>query len=137
MIYLRNALTTLVVMFSLALGAHADRSVEPREIYGRLLAPCCWSQTLDIHDSELATQLRVEIAEWLRHVRSGDRGRHGSAFGERVRAVPRARDPRQSGRGTARRGRCAARSRARTRRIAAALSMLRKIDRRDAGRSGR
>jgi cytochrome c-type biogenesis protein CcmH len=31
-------------------------------IEAELLAPCCWTQTLDIHDSEIARQLRGEIA---------------------------------------------------------------------------
>lgn len=72
--------------------------VNAEEVYDRLLAPCCWNQTLDIHDSPVATSLRVEIAERL------SRGEDGFAieddlagrFGERIRAVPRGRDPRQT-----------------------------------------
>jgi cytochrome c-type biogenesis protein CcmH len=96
--HLRNALLTLAVTFSLTLAAHAEHHVESREIYGRLLAPCCWNQTLDIHDSELATQLRGEIADRLEHgeVALGIEDDMALRFGERVRAVPRARDPRQS-----------------------------------------
>jgi cytochrome c-type biogenesis protein CcmH len=78
--------------------AHAEHAAHADELYGRLIAPCCWNQTLDIHDSEIATQLRVEIAERL------SRGELALAieddlagrFGERIRAVPRAKDPRQS-----------------------------------------
>jgi cytochrome c-type biogenesis protein CcmH len=96
--HLRNALLTLGVIFLLSLVAHADRGTDPREVYGRLIAPCCWNQTLDIHDSEISTQLRVEIAERLKQgetslVIEDDLARR---FGERIRAVPRARDPRQS-----------------------------------------
>jgi len=64
----------------------------------RLLAPCCWLQTLDIHESELATSLRAEIRERLL------RGEPGAAieddlasrYGERIRAVPRGHDPRSA-----------------------------------------
>lgn len=66
-------------------------------LYERILVPCCWTQTLDVHESELSDQLRDEIAERL------DSGESAlvieddlaSRFGERVRAVPRGRDPRQ------------------------------------------
>jgi cytochrome c-type biogenesis protein CcmH len=33
---------------------------------GRLLAPCCWNQTLDIHSSEVSNGLRREIRTRLR-----------------------------------------------------------------------
>jgi cytochrome c-type biogenesis protein CcmH len=96
--HLRNALVTLSVTWLLALGALAEHSIEPRELYGRLIAPCCWNQTLDIHDSELATQLRVEIAERLarREPELSIEDDLARRFGERIRAVPRAQDPRQS-----------------------------------------
>lgn len=32
-----------------------------RAIEGRLMAPCCWAQTLDVHESEIALDLRHEI----------------------------------------------------------------------------
>lgn len=57
---------------------------------GRLLAPCCWSQTLDVHNSEPALDLRREIRTRL------GRGESAAAieadivdrYGERIRAVP-------------------------------------------------
>jgi len=72
-------------------------SDDPRELYERVLAPCCWTQTLDVHESELADQLRNEIVARLA---TGERGSAieddlARRFGERVRAVPRGRDPRQ------------------------------------------
>ncbi len=33
---------------------------------GRLLAPCCWTQTLDIHGSPIANELRREIRHRLK-----------------------------------------------------------------------
>lgn len=57
---------------------------------GRLLAPCCWNQTLDIHGSELSTSLRREIRTRLR---AGETVEAIEAdmvvrYGERIRAVP-------------------------------------------------
>lgn len=69
-----------------------------RQVYERLIAPCCWTQTLDIHDSDVATELRVEIVHRLRQgeppaaIESDLAGR----YGERIRAVPAGRDPRQT-----------------------------------------
>ncbi|HEX5659774.1 MAG TPA: cytochrome c-type biogenesis protein CcmH [Polyangiales bacterium] len=89
---------TLVVTLLLAFAARADRGDAADEVYGRLIAPCCWNQTLDIHDSEIATQLRVEIAERLQRGEASlsIEDDMASRFGERIRAVPRAQDPRQS-----------------------------------------
>ncbi len=57
---------------------------------GRLLAPCCWNQTLDIHGSEISNGLRREIR---RRLRAGEtvaaiEADLVSRYGERIRAVP-------------------------------------------------
>ncbi|MFN9942632.1 MAG: cytochrome c-type biogenesis protein CcmH, partial [bacterium] len=88
------ALPTLGVACAQAEPSQAPASASIR-VQRRLLAPCCWNQTLDIHESELATALRAEISDRIR------RGEHGDAverdmvarYGERVRATPRGRDP--------------------------------------------
>jgi cytochrome c-type biogenesis protein CcmH len=71
-------------------GAHA--------VEGRLLAPCCWTQTLDIHESEPASALRTEIHERLQH---GERGAAieddlAARYGERIRAVNKGGDARNA-----------------------------------------
>lgn len=78
---------------STSAGRRNDRASELEQ---RLIAPCCWQQTLDVHESELSTALRIEIRERL------DGGETPAAieddfaarYGERVRAVPGAGDPR-------------------------------------------
>ena len=57
---------------------------------GRLLAPCCWAQTLDIHGSEIATALRREIRVRLKAGESADKIEASlvARYGERIRAVP-------------------------------------------------
>ena len=73
-------------------------TVSARALEGRLLAPCCWIQTLDVHESELATSLRAEIAQRLGRGESGEAIEDDLAarYGERIRAVPRGRDPRST-----------------------------------------
>ncbi len=36
-----------------------------RELFGRLVAPCCWNQTLDIHGGAAPDRLRAEIRSRL------------------------------------------------------------------------
>jgi cytochrome c-type biogenesis protein CcmH len=57
---------------------------------GRLLAPCCWAQTLDIHGSEIANALRREIRTRLKAGESADAIEASlvARYGERLRAVP-------------------------------------------------
>ena len=57
---------------------------------GRLLAPCCWAQTLDIHGSEIANALRREIRTRLKMGESADSIEASlvARYGERIRAVP-------------------------------------------------
>lgn len=71
---------------------------EAQEVFGRLLAPCCWAQTLDVHESDVASTLRSEIAARLlvgesTHAIEDDLA---ARYGERIRAVPRGRDTRTS-----------------------------------------
>jgi len=76
--------------------AHADQDANAfvqgeSTLESRLLAPCCWNQTLDVHESDLARSLRGEIRQRLQNGESSDSieadivGR----YGEKVRAVPK------------------------------------------------
>jgi cytochrome c-type biogenesis protein CcmH len=66
----RRGACALLLTVTLALVcavAHADAGAEHTQrrsalaLELRLLAPCCWVQTLDVHESELATALRSEM----------------------------------------------------------------------------
>jgi len=88
----------LLVLLFVAFGrtAHAEPAVSAAYVQGRLLAPCCWTQTLDIHESELATSLRAEV---VTRVAAGEPAAaieddFAARYGERIRAIPRGRDPR-------------------------------------------
>ena len=63
-------------------------------VESHLLAPCCWQQTLDVHDSEISRVLRAEVRERLAAGESSDAIEDSlvQRFGERMRAVPR-KDP--------------------------------------------
>jgi cytochrome c-type biogenesis protein CcmH len=61
-----------------------------REIEEGLLAPCCWTQTLDFHESELARALRQEIAQRVARGEASQSIRDNLAarYGEAIIAVP-------------------------------------------------
>ncbi len=97
------------LVFLVALGAASTASAEtpsspdalpPGEVAleGRLLAPCCWTQTLDVHESELAADLRAEIHTRLIRGERSDSVEDDlvSRYGERLRAVPKGSDSRKA-----------------------------------------
>ena len=57
---------------------------------GRLLAPCCWNQTIDIHSSEVANALRREIRTRLRNGETPDAIETDIVhrYGAKILAVP-------------------------------------------------
>ena len=76
----------------------SGRVAGARELEGRLIAPCCWTQTLDIHDSPIAEQLRAELSQRLS---AGEPAANieddfAARYGEAIRAVPRGEDPRMA-----------------------------------------
>lgn len=75
-------------------GAQTSDIVEnvpgAERLEGRLLAPCCWAQTLDIHGSEIANSLRREIRSRLKAGEQPEAIEQSlvARYGERMRAVP-------------------------------------------------
>ncbi len=59
-----------------------------RELLGRLVAPCCWTQTLDVHAGAAPDELRAEIRQRLRagEAASSIEADLVARHGERVRA---------------------------------------------------
>jgi len=90
----------LLCVSTLALSACARESRgggrSAQDMQERLWAPCCWTQTLDAHESELASTLRTEIDHRLQRGESSAAIEDDLAarYGARIRAVPRGKDPR-------------------------------------------
>ncbi len=57
---------------------------------GRIIAPCCWTQTIDIHGSPQSNDLRREIRQRLRAGEAADaiEASFVARFGPKVLAVP-------------------------------------------------
>jgi cytochrome c-type biogenesis protein CcmH len=60
------------------------------ELEGKIIAPCCWTQTIDIHGSPISTELRQEIRHRLTAGESADAIERSlvERFGPKILAVP-------------------------------------------------
>lgn len=60
-----------------------------QRLEGELIAPCCWTQTLDVHNSPLVSQLKSEIRQRLTAGESIDQVRASmvARYGSKVLAV--------------------------------------------------
>ncbi len=83
----RLCLLTLVLAGA-ALAAAPDAQ---RRIEERFIAPCCWSENVAVHRSEVAAGMRTEIAKMLAEGKTEDQivARFVAQYGERVLIVPR------------------------------------------------
>ena len=98
---MRRALHASVLLLGLGLfvAAVASCDREPDKaaaLEERLLAPCCWRQSLRVHQSPVATELRAEIG---RRLAAGEPPAQVERelierYGEEMRALPRGHDPR-------------------------------------------
>lgn len=71
----------------------ATLEAEARQIETEVIAPCCWSQQVSVHQSPAADQMRADIRAMLADGRSHDQVLEAfvAEYGERILAVPRAR----------------------------------------------
>jgi len=67
-------------------------AAEVKRIAGKLMAPCCWSQTADVHTSGLAKEMQVQIRSALQQGYTEPQilAAFVAEYGERILAQPRA-----------------------------------------------
>jgi cytochrome c-type biogenesis protein CcmH len=85
------ALICVIILLSVvSLSAETDKA---REIESKLIAPCCWSQPILEHDSEIAQQMRNEVSTMLAAGKSRDQilDFYVAKYGERILVTPRAK----------------------------------------------
>jgi cytochrome c-type biogenesis protein CcmH len=63
---------------------------EIRKVEERLLAPCCYTQSIAVHGSEIAEQMRAEVTEMVVQGRTENEivNYYRSLYGDRVLIVP-------------------------------------------------
>ena len=83
---------SLLISAVICLGAD-DKQIadKAREIENNLIAPCCWSQPVSEHYSEVAEQIRNEVRAMVAAGKSRDEimDYYVSRYGERILATPR------------------------------------------------
>jgi cytochrome c-type biogenesis protein CcmH len=84
-----------ILLLTIALpGAETNpSSAKVREIEDNLIAPCCWSQPVSQHDSEVSQQIRNEVSAMVAAGKSRDEilDFFVARYGERILATPRAK----------------------------------------------
>jgi cytochrome c-type biogenesis protein CcmH len=84
------ALVTLAALAATEPAGAEEASLDERHVEERLLAPCCWRETLATHDSPLARELRAEVRSRLARGDAPEAIRASlvERYGARIRAVP-------------------------------------------------
>jgi cytochrome c-type biogenesis protein CcmH len=74
-------------------GAGADLEGRARQIEGKVIAPCCWSQQVSVHSSPAATEMKTDIR---RRLSAGETEQvilaaYVAQYGDRILAEPPAK----------------------------------------------
>jgi len=70
----------------------AEQEAVARRVEGELIAPCCWTQTVSVHDSEAAQQIKMQIRVMLQQGKDQQQivDSFVGQYGEKILAAPRA-----------------------------------------------
>ena len=91
---LAGVATGIILLAILSPGAETGKPADKaREIEDQLIAPCCWSQPVSQHDSEVSQQIRDEVSKMLAAGKSRDEilDFFVARYGERILVTPRAK----------------------------------------------
>jgi cytochrome c-type biogenesis protein CcmH len=82
----------LMAIFSMS-ADNRQLEEKARKIEDNLIAPCCWSQPVSQHPSEVSDQIRQEVRSMLAAGKSRDEifDYYIAKYGERILATPRAK----------------------------------------------
>jgi cytochrome c-type biogenesis protein CcmH len=83
--------TILLAMLLLNVASLSNtQKSEIRKVEERLLAPCCYTQSIAVHGSEIARQMRVEVTEMVVQGRTENEivDHYRGLYGDRVLVVP-------------------------------------------------
>lgn len=83
-------LAVFLTTMATAPAEQQDLETRARALEARLMAPCCYGQTVDVHDSEASRQVRTELRQWLAEGLSDQQvlDRFVARYGSRILAVP-------------------------------------------------
>jgi cytochrome c-type biogenesis protein CcmH len=84
----------VILWAAMVTGADSKQAAEKaRQIEDNLIAPCCWTQPVSQHYSEVSEQIRQEVRAMVDAGKSRDEifDYYVAKYGERILATPRAR----------------------------------------------
>ena len=83
--------TSALVLLLLALQPSTGEENAVKRIQDRFLAPCCWQQSVAVHDSDIAKQMRAEIGSMVASGKSEEQivDVYVARYGERILREPR------------------------------------------------
>jgi cytochrome c-type biogenesis protein CcmH len=91
---IRAVFLPVMLWATMVAGADNKQAAEKaREIEDNLIAPCCWSQPVSQHYSEVSEQIRQEVRAMVDAGKSRDEilDYYVAKYGERILATPRAK----------------------------------------------
>ena len=70
---------------------HTVTEAQVRKITSQLIAPCCWSETVDVHKSAASLEVRDAVVKMLQNGQSEDaiKAAMVAQYGERILATPK------------------------------------------------
>jgi cytochrome c-type biogenesis protein CcmH len=84
----------IILLWTAGMFAAEDKNIsaKAREIEDQLIAPCCWTQPVSEHYSEVSDKIRKEVLQMVAAGKSRDEilDIFVSQYGERILASPRA-----------------------------------------------
>ena len=88
----RNRLLLILLLLTTPLVMAGYGAGNPRleKLYAMFLSPCCWQESLTSHRSEIAIELRGQIAAWVRDGRSDDEIKAAlvNKYSQRILVIP-------------------------------------------------
>jgi len=100
MSHTRSSLTAFGIALAIAAGAlvlpangqtSEDSTTRIMRLEKAVLAPCCYTEAVATHQSEIALKMRIEIARWVAEGRTDDEilGTYVARYGSKVLVDPR------------------------------------------------
>jgi len=88
---MKAALLAMCFLVACQRGAFAVDANSARRIQDRFMAPCCWSQSVAMHDSPAAREMRDEIVKLVSEGKTEDEivDYYVGRYGERILRLPR------------------------------------------------
>lgn len=83
-------MSVILLALGLALTAPTEASPDLRRIQGRFLAPCCWRESLAVHQSPDADAVRAELLQLFRAGKTEDEivAFYVARYGQRILREP-------------------------------------------------